>query len=348
MKNTVTIKDIAIKANVSTATVSRYLNQSGYVSKNFKKRIGDAVREMNFVPNQVAISLKTTETRLIGIVIPELSNVSFMDTVKAISKVVTTNGYQPLILSSDESPAEEHKILDVLIAHRIDGLIIASADTDDKKISKINQSWAPVVMFDRDLCNHDGKILVDSVVNDNFGGAQQIVTHLISLGHRRIAIEAGTKLQPHLTDRLSGYHSALEEAGILPDPAYIQKSDLTFDDGYALTKQWMQLGENCPTAIFALNNMAALGTLSALKELNVSVPEQVSVCAFGEFKYHTILQPDLTVVNQHPRAMGQEAAELLLKKMEATEQWLPKKIVLPATIIQRESCAPPPKVPVYG
>ena len=210
MKNP-TIKDVAAKAGVSTATVSRYLNNNGYVSKEIQETIASVIKELDFVPNNVARSLKMTETKTIGIIIPDLSNVSFMDTVKAISDVTTANGYQPIILSSDEDPEKESKILDVLVSKRVDGIIIASAGGNSDKIININNKRAPVLLLDRDVCNTENSVKVDAILNDNFNGSYKMVNYLISLGHQKIAIITSSKSQILLNERLKGYIKALED-----------------------------------------------------------------------------------------------------------------------------------------
>ena len=340
MKNT-TIKDIAAKVGVSTATVSRYINKNGYVSEKLQKRIEVAIKETDFVPNHVAISLKTKETRIIGIVIPELFNISFMDTVQAINDVAMGEGYQTIILSSEENTQKEQKILEVLISRRVDGILVATANPDGEKILRINNSRLPVVLLDRDVCNSDAKIAVDSVINDNFRGAYQMVQYLVSLGHKRIAILAGSRNQPHLNARLSGYLQALRDCGIPVNPDYIQKIELNYESGYQSVIRLMSMHDAVPTAIFALSNLTSLGAVSALNDMQLCVPEDVSLCGFGEFKYHKILKPDLTVVNQHSYTLGKIAAEILIRKIQGKGKWIPSRVVLPADILFRSSCAPP-------
>lgn len=339
MKNP-TIKDVAAKAGVSTATVSRYLNNNGYVSKEIQEKIGAVVKELDFVPNNVARSLKMTETKIIGIIIPDLSNVSFMDTVKAISDVTTANGYQPIILSSDEDPEKESKILDVLVSKRVDGIIIASAGDNSEKILRINNKRLPVLLLDRDVCNTEDNIKVDVILNDNFNGSYKMVNYLISLGHQKIAIITSSKSQVLLNERLKGYIKALEDNNMEVNPNYILYGDSKFESGYNLTKQLIMQPMK-PTAIFTVNNIMALGAVSALNEMNITIPDKMSICAFGEFKYHTILKPDLTVVDQQSYNIGKKAAEILIEKIQLNHSWKPRKVILESNIITRNSCSNP-------
>lgn len=338
MKNP-TIKDVAAKTGVSTATVSRYLNSSGYVSKEIQQKISEVIDELDFVPNCVARSLKRTETKTIGIVIPDLSNVSFMDTVKAISDVVTANDYQPIILSSDESIQNENKILDVLISKRVDGIIIASAGINEKLL-RIHSSKLPIVLLDRDFCNSDDKIIIDSVVNDNYTGSYQMINYLISLGHKKIAILCSESNPVLVNDRLRGYLKAFEHNNMEIDQNYILYGNYKFESGYELTKKIIMQPMK-PTAIFSVNNLMALGAVAALNEMNMSIPDKISICAFGVFKYHTILNPDMTVVNQRPMELGTKAAELLINNIKDPDNWKPQKIVFDADIIMMNSCAKP-------
>lgn len=337
MKNP-TIKDVASKAGVSTATVSRYLNSSGYVSKEIQQKISQVIQELDFVPNSVAQSLKRTETKTIGIVIPDLSNVSFMDTVKAISDIVTENGYQPIILSNDENIETEDKILDVLVSKQVDGIIIASAGKSEKLL-KINSTRLPIVLIDRDFCNTDDNIIIDTVVNDNFTGSYQMINYLISLGHKRIAILCSKKNPVLINDRLRGYLKAFEHNNMEVDENYILYGNYKFESGYELTKKLIMQPLK-PTAIFSVNNLMALGAIAALHEMNIAIPDDMSICAFGVFKYHTILNPDLTVVNQKPKDLGRKAAEILINKIQNPD-WKPQKIILDADIIMMDSCSSP-------
>ena len=335
-----TIKDVALKAGVSTATVSRYINSSGYVSKENAKKLCEVIEELDFVPNHVAISLKTTATKTIGIVIPDLSNVSFMDTVKGLSDVAIENDYQPIILSSEEDEEKENKILDVLISKRVDGIIIASSADSGEKILKINSRNLPVVLLDRDVCNSGDEILVDAILNDNFNGSYKMVNYLISLGHKKIAIISSSKSQLLTNERLKGYLKALEDNNMPVNPNYILYGDYKFESGYEPTKQLIMQPMN-PTAIFTVNNIMALGAVSALNEMNITIPDKISVCAFGEFKYHAVLNPDLTVINQHPYEIGKKAAEVLIAKIQNSKSWKPEKVIFEGDIIMRNSCSRP-------
>lgn len=341
MKSTVTIRDIARKAGVSTATVSRYINRSGYVSAALQARIGAVIKELDFIPNRVAISLKTTATRIIGIVTPELSNVSLMDTIKAIIDVAVSSGYQPMILSSGEDIIKERKILDVLISQQVDGIIIASTGNSGERLLKINDQRLPVVLFDRDVCNEENHVVLDAVVNDNFNGSYQMISYLLSLNHRNIAILSSNRDQPHMNLRVKGYIKAFEDHHVPVDPNLIRKSDLDFKSGYEETKRLMSESSVKPTAIFVLNNIAALGVVCALNELHIQIPQDISICGFGEFKYHSILKPDLSVVYQSSYELGKIAAEILMEKINYEGVWKPKKFIIPANILLRDSCAPP-------
>jgi LacI family transcriptional regulator len=340
MKNA-TIKDIARRVGVSTATVSRYINNSGYVSEQMRKKLEAAIQEADYVPNNVAISLKTQKTRIIGIVIPDLLNISLMDTVKAINDVAIGEGYQTIILNSEESIEKEKKILEVLISRRVDGILVAAANPNGENLLKIDRKKLPIVLVDRDMCNSDAKVVLDSVTNDNFNGAYQMVRYLISLGHRRIAVLASSREQPQQKDRLNGYLQALKESGIPLNPSYILRTDLDFESGYQNTLRLMSIHSNPPTAIFTFNNLTSLGAISALNDLQLQIPQDVSLCGFGEFKYHKILRPDLTVVNQRSYTVGKIAAEIMLRKIQDKGQWVPSRVVLPADILYRASCAPP-------
>ncbi|HHW02624.1 MAG TPA: LacI family transcriptional regulator [Thermoanaerobacterales bacterium] len=334
-----TIKDVALKAGVSIATVSRYINNNGNVSKKISEKINKAIKELDYIPNSVAISLKKAITKTIGIVVPDLLNVSFMDTVKGISDKVLENGYEPLILCSDENSDKENNILDVLVSKRVDGIVIASVGKNEEKILKINNKNIPIVLVDRDVCNKSQHTVIDAVVNDNLNGSFKIINYLISLGHKRIAI-ISNKNSIIGMERFRGYIKALKQNNIPINPNYIMYGDFSFKSGYDLIKE-MMLQPLKPTAIFFINNLMALGAVAALNEMNISIPFHISICAFGDFKYYNILNPTMTVVNQMAYDVGKKAAELLIEKIKNYNHWVPKKIIIPADIIIRNSCSKP-------
>lgn len=339
----VTIREVASAAGVSTATVSRYINNSSNVSKEIGLRIEKAISDLDYVPNSVAISLKKTQTRSIGIVVPDLANVSFMDTVKGISDVAAANGFQPILMNNSENSDNENKILDVLISKRVDGIVLASAGGNEEKILKINNSRIPIVLMDRDVCNSTDNIIIDAVVNDNFNGSYKMVNYLISLGHRNIAILTSRMNLVVGKERLEGYIKALEDNNIEVNDDYIFYGNFSFDSGYQLAMDAVMQPLR-PTAIFSVNNLMALGVVAALNKMNISIPKNISVCAFGDFKYYNILNPALTVVNQMAYKIGEQAAILLVDKMRHynnDEKWKPKKIILPGNIIMRDSCSSP-------
>lgn len=319
--------------------MSRYINNSENVSKNNSEKIKKAIKELDYIPNSVAISLKKAETKTIGIVVPDLLNVSFMDTVKGISDKALENGYKPLILCSDEDSDKENNILDVLVSKRVDGILIASVGKNEDKIIKINNTNIPVVLYDRDVCNTRENTIIDAVVNDNFNGSFKMINYLISLGHKRIAI-ISEKNSVVAKERFNGYTQALKKNGISINPNYIVNGDFSFDSGYDLVKE-MMLQPLKPTAIYSINNLMALGAVAALNEMNISVPLHISICAFGDFKYHKILNPTLTVVNQMAYSIGEKAAELLINKIKNYNNWVPQKVIIPADIIIRNSCSKP-------
>lgn len=335
-----TVKDVAARAGVSTATVSRYINNSTYVSEEIAERISSAISTLDYVPNSVAISLKKTKTKTIGIIIPELSNVSFMDTVQAISDVAMQNGYQPIILSSDDNCKRESQALDFLLTKRIDGLIIAAAGGNEDKILKINESKIPVVLLDRDVINTDSEVLIDSIILDNFNGSYKMINYLISLGHEKIAIIAGKQDSVISKERLEGYIKALQHNGKEVNCDYMLFGHFGFESGYKLTRE-IVMSPLRPTAIYTVNNILALGVISALNEMNISIPKGMSVCAFGDFKYSGVLNPTLTIINQMAYDIGGNAAELLLKKINNYDSWKPQRIVINTDIVIRNSCSHP-------
>ncbi|MCT4543422.1 MAG: LacI family transcriptional regulator [Vallitalea sp.] len=312
----VTIKDIANKANVSSTTVSRVLNNNGYVKDETRKIILDTIKEMNYVPNAIARSLSKCQTNIIGVMVPDLSNPFFSEVVKGISVVADKNDLNIILCDTNENLLDkEIKYLKMLKEQRIRGLIITPTSEDNKYNSEyltlLEGLGIPIVLVDRDV-KHSS---FDGVFVDNIKGSFDGTEALIKAGHKKIAIIAGPTTSKPGRDRLRGYKKALLKYNIPIKDEYIVFGDFKMESGYDITKNLLKM-EVPPTAIFASNNMMTLGCLKALGHANIRVPEDIAVLGFDEIEDLNILDLNISVVSRPTFKMGRIAMEILREKIE--------------------------------
>jgi LacI family transcriptional regulator len=301
----VTIKDVAREANVSVATVSRVLNDSGPVSDETKKLIREIAGRMRYVPHSGARSLITSKTETIGVLLPDLYGEFFSEVIRGMDDTAQKNGFHLLI---SRAYADRHGIETAMRAMRgrVDGVVVMSPDLDENSLLNL-PSTIPVVL----LCSVPRGYEIDSLTIHNSRGAREMVAHLVSLGHRRIAIIKGAARNYDAAERLRGYRTALKDAGIAPDPALERDGDFTEAAGYSAVVELLAL-EDRPTAIFAANDSMAIGALSALRESGVAVPGEMAVAGFDDIPLARYMDPPLSSVHVPICELGARAVELLL------------------------------------
>jgi LacI family transcriptional regulator len=332
-----TIKEIARRAKVSIATVSNVITGVVPVSPELRQRVEAAIEEMDYYPNYVARSLKTKRTRLLGMVISDITNPFFPQLVRGAEEVALTNNYLLVTFNSDDRVDREKRILSVLRNRRVDGilLVVAPQSGELHHISNIVKAGTPLVCLDR----LPPGLAVDSVTVDNAGGARQCIEHLLSLGHRRVGIVTGPLILQTSCERLEGYKTALNEAGIEIDPLLIREGDFRVESGYSLGREILELPDR-PSALFISNNTMALGLLKAVEDLRLRCPEDLAVAIFDDVPFLVALRPPLTAVSQPAYEMGRRAVELLLQRIEGKETSTgPISVRLPTELEIRESTA---------
>lgn len=324
-----TLKDVARLAGVSTATVSRVLSGTGYVSEEVRKRVQAAIDELHYQPNGIARSLRRARTQTIGVLVPDLSNPYFMEVIRAFETVVSSNNYNILVASSGESPDKEHKLLGVFLEKRVDAILLATCRAELADFIQTCQARnVPVMLVDRYAMD----VAVDTVVEENRTSAYELVKYLIEAGHRRIAIINGSAPISTVVERQEGFERALSDYHVTVPDEYIQRGQFDQETGYRLGKRLLQLTEP-PTAIFCSNNFIAVGLIIAVHELGLSIPDDISVVSFGELLLPELVRPKLTSVIQDPVRVGSIAGRLLLRKMENKgQEGNPERIILPTHI----------------
>lgn len=329
-----TIHDVAARAGVSPATVSRFLRGQRVRSA---EAIRAAVDELGFAPNIAAQSLKSGRTRTIGVVVPDITNPYFAAVVKGMESVSRDRGYRLLLANSDESGAREADLL-ADMARQVDGIILAPATEHEQTPVQLRDSGLPVVFIDRDLA--DGESF-DAVLVDNRAGGRQAAEHLLGLGHTRIAMISGGQESTPGRYRRDGFLEAVSVAGVEIPPELDLIGDFREERAYQLTLSLLSLAEP-PTAIFTANNLTTLGALKALHDMRVDVPGQISLIGFDDLDTGPLLRPPLTVVDRPMTEQGVLAMRLLLHRFDDSQtRDLPRRIVMDIKIIERASTAPP-------
>jgi LacI family transcriptional regulator len=332
-----TIKEIAGRAKVSVGTVSNVIAGRASVSPHRRERVLAAIEALDYHPNQVARSLKLRTTHMLGMVISDITNPFFPQLVRGAEEVALQRGYLLITFNTDDNVEREKYVLSVLRQRRVDGilLVVAPSPNRDEHIRSILQSDIPTVCLDR----VPTRMEVDSVSVDNVGGARNGVRHLISLGHRKIAILTGPASLQTAAERLQGYTEAFNEARIPMCPDLILEGNFRSESGYQLGRKLLA-GADRPTAVFACNNMMSLGLLKSLAELGLRCPEDIAIVMFDDFPMAESFRPRMTAVAQPAYSIGYRGAELLIERIEKTQAVpTPVRIRLSTELLIRESSA---------
>lgn len=331
-----TIHDVAKAAGVSIATVSATINQSAYVSPALQERVRKAVAEVGYHPDGIARSLKTRTTKTLGLIISDISNPFFTAVIRGIEDVANARGYTLVLCNTDERLEKERAYVQLLRSRRVDGLIMAPVGIAEEYEGFDAAVAVPLVFIDRRVPGR-----ADAVVVDNVRGALDVVRHLIDLRHRRIGIITGLPKISTSKERLQGYRQALTEAGLPVDPALLKIGYSRLDGGYQAARELLGLPAR-PTAVFATNNLMAIGLMRAVAECGLRCPQDISVACFDDFEWASVFHPRLTTVAQPTYDMGTKAAELLLARLDGSHAGEPREVVLSPTLIIRDSCGAPP------
>lgn len=331
-----TIRDVAQRAGVSTMTVSRVINNAGYVSPETRTRVQAAIAELGYVPNSLARSLRSKRTKTLALVLTDITNPFFTTLARGVEDVASDHGFNVIFCNTDESEREQEEYLTVLVQKQVDGVLLVPARSAPEPIAFLQQQGIAVVVLDRRVPG----VAVDVIRGESECAAVHLTQLLLDLGHRRIAMLSGPVDVSTAQDRVAGYRRAYAAAGQNP-PA-----DLTFTDAYTVAGGRRMAGRALavparPTALFAANNFIAIGAFHVLREQGLQVPEDISLVAFDDLPPTIMLEPFLTVATQPADEMGRRATELLLARLQAKEPPSPQEIVLPTPVIRRRSTAPP-------
>jgi len=334
-----TMADVAARAGVSVATVSRALSAApNRVSPPVLQRIIDAAEQLDYIPNNLARNMRSGSARILGLIISDIGNPFFTAVARGVEDVAQRHGYSLVLSNTDENPDREAASLGVMAAERAAGVIIATTNENGSALRRFQDMGMAVVAIDRHIVD----LPTDSVVVDNESASHEAVSHLVRLGHRRIAIVGGPSDAETARERSRGYERAMREARIPLQSELVCHGDFHETSGLTVTRRLLDLPEP-PTAIFAVNNLTTIGVLGALRERGVKLPDEMSVVGFDDLPTGELLDPPLTVVQQPTYRVGARAADLLVRRLREPTAAI-KEIVLSARLVVRGSTAKAPPV----
>jgi DNA-binding LacI/PurR family transcriptional regulator len=328
-----TIYDVAREAGVSTATVSRALNDTGQIAPATRLAIEEAVERLGYRPNTIARSLVTKSTQTIAFLLPDITNPFYAALVAGIQQSALASGHTMLLCMTGGDAGQEEEYLSLLRAKQVDGALVDGLVVPPDRIARFVEDGFPIVCLDRDVKSQS----VPLVQVDNKRGARMATEHLIELGHRRIAHVAGAPELGISAERQKGYRDALAAAGVDHDPHLVATGRFTEDGGYEATRSLLESSADF-TAVFAANDLSAIGTINALAEGGRRVPEDVSVIGFDDLRLSAYTSPPLTTIRQPAVEIAEQATEILIGLINGRRA--PKlRYLLEPTLVVRSSTA---------
>lgn len=340
-----TIYDIAKKLNVSIATVSRVLSNSGYpVKEETRRRILNEAEEIGYTPNMIGRMLKKNESRDIGVIIPSISNPFYPQMIMGVEMEARSRGYNILLCSSLRDPKIERDYIQTLHQKQVRGLIISSISENCTYLRQLQEYGVKIVSFDQ---NSEG-LECSSVGFDYLKGGLIATEYLIKMGHRNIAFLSAPLTRKSRKEVMEGYRLALLKNGISFDTSNVliseteeeySNSNYEFENGRELTRKFLKLPQR-PTAIFAVNDMTAFGSIHELMNNNIKIPEDISVIGFDNIAFASMINPQLTTVNQPAFETGRLACKVLVDSMGG-DTYSNMSIVLEPTLVIRNSTGSP-------
>ena len=326
-----TIRDVAERAGVATSTVSHVINGTRNVDPVLAKRVNAAISELDYRPSALARSMRRGRTHTVGLIIPDIANPFFSDLARALEDATLEAGYSTIICNSDGDEHKESGYLDVLLSKKVDGLVLVGDSRTSDSLRHAVEHGPPTVAVDRDLDD----LPVSQVMVDNAGGGLVAGRHLLELGHRDIGVIAGPDGLGTSAKRLQGFSHALAEAGVSVRQERVFRGDFRATSGRAAIQRWLDTG-SMPTAVFAENDLMAIGALSAAHAANIRVPLRLSVVGFDGIPFGADLSPALTTVTQPTAEIAAATVEMLLERLRDYDA-PPRKMEFSVSLLVRES-----------
>lgn len=330
---TCTIHDVAKEAGVSITTVSHVINKTRFVSEELANRVNAAIGKLHYQPSSLARGLRTNTSGTIGIVIPDSTNPFFAEVVRGIEDYCYKKGYSAFLCNSDGKTEKEYCYLQILREKSVDGIVLVSSGDNQDSQELLGKSNIPYVIIDRQV----PFLKADTVLIDNYKGGYDAASHLISLGHRSIGCITGPSQVTPSWQRRKGYTQALQDHGLPMEESLIIQGDFKSGSGREGLRRFLEM-KSPPTAIFACNDIMAIGAMAAARERGISVPDHISIIGFDDIALASLVVPQLTTVSQPKKLLGKTGAKLLLRRIKQ-EQVEKEDIVLQPELIIRSSTA---------
>jgi LacI family transcriptional regulator, galactose operon repressor len=330
-----TIADVAKQAGVSISTAARVLSGRGYAADETRRTVLQAAKELGYVPNQIARSLRTRQTNMIGLLIGDVENSFYSVIAKHVESVAKDAGYHVVLCNSDDDPANELEYLKLLEAMHVDALVVTPTMKNRRSLANLIDKGIVIVQVDRRV---EG-LSADAILVDNEAGASSAVSNLIDAGHVRIGILAGDVEVPTARQRLSGYERALRERRIPVRAELIKKGSFHREHAIEDATELIH-AKSVPTAIFAANNILAEALLIALEQEGLRVPRDLSVVAFDDVQWMSMVEPAVTAVRQPIADIARSAAELVIRRLREDRDGGPSTVLFRTELIERASVGP--------
>lgn len=326
------IVDVANKAGVSIATVSRVLNDSDKVKAKTREKVMAVINEMKYAPNPAARGLIMKKTEAIGLLLPDLHGEFFSEIIRGADEAVQQHGYHLIVSSSHNDPNEIEAALRFMRG-RVDAIVLMSPQVNSEILLENLPKGLPIVLLN---CRTDNTHY-DTIVIDGFGGAKEMTNHLLDLGHRRIAVITGGENNLESEERLRGYRTAMTERNFTPGRALEFAGNFTEISGYEAAKEILKLKHH-PTAIFAFNDSMAIGAIKALREEGLRIPSDISICGFDDIPVAKYISPSLTSVHVPISDLGAMAINRVFDRLTMRSRDTTAHVFVPTKLCLRSSC----------
>lgn len=336
-----TLLDIARIAKVAPMTVSRVINQSGYVSEDVRKRVQLAIDKLEYHPNALARSLKSQRTHVVGILLPDIKNPFSAELAGSIQQVLLERGYSAFISTTEQSVHREQAALSAFFDHRVAGIVVATLETKagDEALERFTRRGMHIVAVGRE----PGLSTVDRVTANHWRGAFDAVEHLISLGHKSIAYIGASAAHARRLRRFQGFSDALHEHGLTSREQWIVgpaddsgPGYSTLSDGYQAMQHLLDASPR-PTAVFARNDFTAMGAMSAARDRGLDIPGDIAIVGFDNVPLSAFTTPPLTTVEQPTAEQGRRAGQMLLDRIEGKVEDEHREVTFDCRLIVRAS-----------
>jgi len=327
----ITLKMVAEKAEVSVNTASRAINNKPDINEETKKRVLQIAKELGYIRNAAAVALRTKKTGTIGVVIADNRNPFYAEVLNGMEEAAREKNYHIILANTQRDYKKEEEAINLLLAKRVDGLLITPVQDRDDDIKKLIDANIPFVIVGRDFEN----IEVEAVYNDEVKGGFLATEYLIKKGHKRIALVDGFLYKSPARGRLEGYKKALKKYGIPLDDDLLSVGDIDVKDGYERTKQLFEK-ELDFTAIFAYNDMMAFGAMQAIQEKGLRIPQDIGLVGYDDIPFSSLISPPLTTIRLKKQELGIESVKLLFSRINRGHKKT-KKVMLGVELQIRES-----------